>query len=84
MRGPIVPLPLPPRYPWKVMVEAAYRKYPNPHSSHVHSLDTLQRRLAGRTLYSHRLFCATWSIPNLVLKVHHSMPHPHSQYALAK
>ncbi len=56
-------------FPWKVMAEAAYRKYPNPHSSHVHSLDTLQRRVAGRTIYSHRLFCANWSIPNLVLKV---------------
>ena len=51
------------------MVEAAYRKYPNPHSAHVHSLDTVQRRLSGRQLYSHRLFCTMWSIPTLVLQV---------------
>lgn len=59
----------PPSYSWKLMVEAAYRKYPNPYSSHIHSLDTLQRRVTGRKIYSHRLFCTMWSIPSLVIKV---------------
>lgn len=56
-------------YPWRLMVEAAYRKYPNPHSPQVHSLDTVERRASGRRLYSHRLFCTLWNIPTLVLKV---------------
>ena len=55
-------------YPWKLMVEAAYRKYPNPYSEHVHSLDTVQRSVSGRRLYSNRLFCTVWNLPALVLK----------------
>lgn len=52
-------------------MEAAFRKYPNPYSAHVHSLDTIQRRVSasGRRLYSHRLFCTMWNIPTIVLKV---------------
>lgn len=64
-------------YPWKLMVEAAYRKYPNPYSSHVHSLDTAQRRVTGSLLYSCRLFCTMWNIPTLVRKVVGSNPLMH-------
>lgn len=60
--------PLSPSYSWKLMVEAAFRKYPNPYSSHVHSLDTIQRRVSGSKIYSHRLFCTLWNIPAVVLK----------------
>ena len=56
-------------YPWELMVEAAYRKYPNPHNPNVKSLDTLERRDTPRQLFSHRLFCTVWSVPPLVLKV---------------
>ena len=56
-------------HPWELMVEAAYRKYPNPHSTSVKSLDTLERRATLKTLYSHRFFCTMWSIPDLALKV---------------
>jgi len=57
-------------YPWELMVEAAYRKYPNPHNPNVKSLDTLERREnTPRRLFSHRLFCTVWSVPPLVLKV---------------
>ncbi len=45
------------------MVVAASRKYPNPYSSHVRSLDTLHRKTSGRRLYSHRLIGAMWNIP---------------------
>ena len=63
-------------FPWDQMVEAAYRKYPNPHSSSVHSLDTLERRVTaapnrsvGTQLYSHRIFSTRWNVPSLVMKV---------------
>ncbi len=60
-------------HPWEVMVEAAYRKYPNPHNPNVRTLDTLERRVdsVARRLFSHRLFSTMWSIPTVVMKVRH-------------
>ena len=57
-------------------MEAAYRKYPNPYSSSVHSLDTLERSVTaapgetvGTRLLSRRLFCTKWSIPSFITRV---------------
>lgn len=56
------------------MVEAAYRKYPNPHTTSVDSLDTLERSSVLGRLYSHRIFCTKWSIPSFVHKILDSNP----------
>ena len=56
-------------HPWEVMARAAYRKYPNPQNPSVIALDTLERRVSGGKLYSHRLFSTLWNVPPLVLKV---------------
>jgi len=52
------------------MAKAAYRKYPNPNSSHVHSLDTVGRSVEGNRILSYRFFCTIWSgLPSFVMKV---------------
>ena len=51
------------------MVEAAYRKYPNPYSTSIKSLDTLERSCSPHQVYSHRLFSTMWSIPSIVQNV---------------
>ena len=57
-------------HPWETTVEAAYRKYPNPHSSNVHTLDTVQRRVTSTGgLLSHRIFGTRWNIPTIALNV---------------
>lgn len=57
-------------HPWERMVEAAFRKYPNPHSPNVHTLDTIERRvMATGGLYSHRIFGTMWNVPTIVLNV---------------
>ncbi|KAL5467036.1 hypothetical protein EMCRGX_G031203 [Ephydatia muelleri] len=61
-------------HPWELIVQAAYRKYPNPYNPHVKSLDTLNRVASARKLYSHRLFCTLWNVPSLVLKIVGSNP----------
>ena len=57
-------------HPWEVMVEAAYRKYPNPYNPNVKSLDILERRISSPgKLFSRRLFCTMWCLPYIVVKV---------------
>jgi hypothetical protein len=52
------------------MAEAAYRKYPNPHSVNVHTLDTVERReTATGGLFSHRIFGTKWNIPTIALNI---------------
>ena len=52
------------------MAEAAYRKYPNPHSANVHTLDTIERRVTSRGgLFSHRIFGTYWNVPTIALNV---------------
>ena len=68
------PLPLVPNihcsHPWEKMAEAAFRKYPNPHSGNVHTLDTIERRVtATGKLFSHRIFGTLWNIPTIALNV---------------
>ena len=57
-------------HPWETVVEAAYRKYPNPHSANVHTLDTIQRRVISTGgLFSHRVFGTVWNLPTIALNV---------------
>ena len=51
------------------MVEAAYRKYPNPHNTSVSSLDTIGRRTLRGLLFSHRIFATLWNLPSIVTNV---------------
>ena len=53
-------------------MEAAYRKYPNPHNPNVQALDVLERRVErGRgRLFSHRIFTTLWNVPLIVLQVY--------------
>lgn len=52
------------------MVEAAYRKYPNPHSANVHTLDTIVRRVTSTGgLFSYRTFGTRWNVPAIALNV---------------
>lgn len=36
-------------YPWDTCTRAMWRKYPNPHSSHIRSVDVLDRKLDTTT-----------------------------------
>ena len=65
-------------------MEAAYRKYPNPHSSNVHTLDTIQRRVTSTGgLFSQRIFGTIWSVPTIALNVRLIIL-PHSLCMLCK
>ena len=69
---PLHPFPSSPpvlSHPWERMAEAAYRKYPNLHSTSVSSLDTIERRATSGSLFSHRIFYTLWNPPSLVVKV---------------
>ena len=46
---------------WRVVVAAYWSRYPNPHSQHVFSVDTLGTRLEGDTLYARRPVMKTGS-----------------------
>ena len=50
-------------------MQAAYSKYPNSYNTNVKGLDTLERRVCDRSLYSHRIFTTLWNVPPIVLQV---------------
>ena len=45
--------------PWPEVVSGYWWRYPNPSSSHVFSVDTLDTRLEGDKLYARRLIMKT-------------------------
>lgn len=50
---------------WDMVVQAALRKYPNPHNPSVTGIDTFDRRVTkDGVLKSNRLFRGDWSIPS--------------------
>ncbi|XP_002740119.1 PRELI domain containing protein 3B-like [Saccoglossus kowalevskii] len=57
-------------HPWETVVQAAWRKYPNPHNPTVVGLDVIDRHVdkQGR-LVSHRLMCTEWGLPMWVQKL---------------
>lgn len=51
-------------HPWKTVVQAAWRKYPNPLQSSVSGLDVVARRVEpGGVLTSRRLMQTEWGLP---------------------
>ncbi|XP_043227863.1 PRELI domain-containing protein 1, mitochondrial-like isoform X1 [Amphibalanus amphitrite] len=50
-------------HPWDQVVQAFWERYPNPHSSHVLTEDTVARRLEGGCLRSKRIVTKTNRMP---------------------
>ena len=50
--------------PWPEVASGYWWRYPNPSSSHVFSVDTLDTRLEGDKLYARRLIMKTNSLPS--------------------
>jgi len=50
-------------YSWDQVSKAFWKRYPNPHSTHVLSEDTLFREVRGDALYSRRLLTKTNRVP---------------------
>lgn len=45
------------------MVQAAWRKYPNPMNPAVIGTDVIDRKVIDGTLYTHRLVTSEWGLP---------------------
>jgi len=56
-------------YPWEQVVQAAYRKYPNPHNPSVVATDVVERKVFGGKILTKRLLATSWNVPFLVTKV---------------
>jgi len=50
--------------PWKDVFCGYWWRYPNPHSKHVFSVDTLETRVSGDKLYARRLIMKTNPLPS--------------------
>uniref|UniRef100_A0A1L8DVL3 PRELI/MSF1 domain-containing protein n=1 Tax=Nyssomyia neivai TaxID=330878 RepID=A0A1L8DVL3_9DIPT len=50
-------------FPWEQVAQAFWQKYPNPHSNHVLSEDTVAREIRDGKLYSKRLLSKTNKLP---------------------
>ena len=58
------------RHPWETVVQATWRKYPNPMNPGVTGIDVTDRKLEpDGTLKSHRLLTTKWGIPGWAIKV---------------
>ncbi|XP_031827703.1 PRELI domain containing slowmo [Nomia melanderi] len=53
-------------HPWDTVVQAAYRKYPNPLNPSVLGTDVIERHVDKGILYSHRLVTTEWRLPRWV------------------
>ncbi|KAK2179249.1 hypothetical protein NP493_503g02063 [Ridgeia piscesae] len=58
------------RHPWETVVQAAWRKYPNPLNPSVVALDVIERNLDKQSgaLKVRRLMATEWGIPNWIVK----------------
>ncbi|KAI0213055.1 Protein slowmo [Lamellibrachia satsuma] len=58
-------------HPWDTVVQAAWRKYPNPLNPSVVALDVIERNLDNRSgaLKVRRLMTTEWGIPNWIVKL---------------
>ena len=53
-----------------MVVQAAWKKYPNPMSPSVIALDVIDRKVSpAGSLYTHRLMTTEWGLPNWVVRV---------------
>ena len=51
-------------YPWETIIQATWRKYPNPFNPSVHGIDVIDRKVENGVLRSHRLITTKWGIPD--------------------
>ena len=56
-------------HPWDTVINAAYRKYPNPLNSAVTGLDTVKQEVSDGVLKSERLLQSHFHIPSWVTKL---------------
>lgn len=56
-------------HPWETVVQAAWRKYPNPMNTAVKGIDVIDRKVENGVLKSHRLIMSQWGIPNWALSI---------------
>lgn len=57
-------------HPWDKVVQAAWRKYPNPMNPCVASIDVLDRKIDEKgVLHTHRILSSKWGIPGWVQNV---------------
>ena len=58
------------RHSWDTVVEAAWKKYPNPWSKAVKAIDVLDRHVDEKgILKTHRLMTTQWGFPGWAKKV---------------
>lgn len=53
-------------HPWETVVQAVWRKYPNPHNPKVIGSDVLERGVVNGVLYSRRLMLSDWGLQRWV------------------
>ena len=56
-------------YPWEQVVQAAYKKYPNPHSPNVVATDVVEREVICDKIITKRILGTKWNVSYLVTKV---------------
>jgi len=58
------------QHPWETVVQATWRKYPNPMNPNVEGMDVIDRNVDKKgVLHSHRLMITTWAMPGWVAKI---------------
>ncbi|KAG8223163.1 hypothetical protein J437_LFUL000329 [Ladona fulva] len=50
-------------HPWETVVQAAWRKYPNPMNPAVIGTDVVERNVVDGVLHTHRLVSSKWGFP---------------------
>jgi len=57
-------------HPWETVVQAAWRKYPNPKNDLVKGMDVLDRKVDSKgVLHTHRVMKTEWGVPSWVEKM---------------
>lgn len=56
-------------HPWETVVQAAWRKYPNPINTAVVGTDVVERTVVDGVLHTHRLVSSQWYFPSWVQKI---------------
>lgn len=54
---------------WETVVQAAWRKYPNPMNPAVIGTDVIDRKIVDGVLHTHRLVTTEWGLPNWALNI---------------
>ncbi|XP_076350920.1 PRELI domain containing protein 3A-like [Tachypleus tridentatus] len=56
-------------HPWETVVQAAWRKYPNPMNPAVVGIDVVDRRVTEGVLKTHRLISTKWGLPSWATRI---------------